>query len=83
LTQFFVEAWLSLLFKDKHPIRLADHSQAETLLTQREIQLKRGRARLQNPRALERWSGASGTAPLEYRWSTAAAFAQEILSSLK
>ncbi len=83
LTQLFVEAWLRLLFEDKHSIRLADHSQTEALLTQREMQLKRGRARLQNPRALERWSGASGTIPLEYRWSTAAAFAQEILSSLK
>ena len=34
-----------------------------------EIQLKRGMARLNNASARDRWNGASGAAPLSYRWS--------------
>jgi hypothetical protein len=30
--------------------------------------LKGSQSRLDSPRALERWSGAAGTRPLDYRW---------------
>jgi hypothetical protein len=39
------------------------------LIENRERQLKRGRARIGNPRAWELWSGAAGTGQLDYRWN--------------
>ena len=43
-------------------------SDARELITDREHGLKRVRARIGNPRALELWNGAAGTAQLDYRW---------------
>ena len=44
----------------------------------REIQLKRARARLTNPRRLELWGGESGTGRLTYRWGPAKRILKDI-----
>ncbi|MEV6872229.1 DUF6361 family protein [Amycolatopsis sp. NPDC051128] len=65
LTQRFVESWLSLV-ESGEPV---DGSRARTLVTEREVQIKGGRARLRNDAALDRWRGESGLSPLDYRWT--------------
>lgn len=82
LTRTFVEDWFRLVFQSAHLEELIDNPRTEQLIYSREVQLKRNRARLENPRALERWSGASGSRPLEYRWPTAASFIRDILTGL-
>lgn len=83
LTRAFVEAWFNLVFADQSLIKLIDDQTACQLIHYREVQLKRQRARLENPRALERWPGHSGDRQLEYRWSVANTFAGEILAGLQ
>jgi len=65
----FVETWLSSIGKTRRiEDILADRSLRE-LIRLRESFLKRGRARLGNPRALDLWNGRSGVGQLDYRWS--------------
>lgn len=64
----FVETWISAIGKARRVEDiLADRSLRE-LIQQRESFLKRGRARLGNPRALDLWNGRSGVGQLDYRW---------------
>lgn len=66
-TRFFIDAWLDLALE--RPEELVDDPRARALVRNRERQIKRGLARAGNPRQLERWSGASGTGRLDYRWN--------------
>jgi len=65
------------------PQTLADDGRARGLVQEREHELKRSRARLGNPRALERWSGAAGAQPLNYRWHRVRAIVADILKGLE
>ena len=67
-TRTFVERWIANLKQGGSTAVTRDNSQARTLVRDREIQLKRGRARLESPRHLELWGGQSGTGRLNYRW---------------
>ena len=67
-TQGFVLAWWNLAFAANGIEALMASSDARELITDREHRLKRVRARIGNPRALELWNGAAGTAQLDYRW---------------
>lgn len=67
-TKNFVDNWIDLVDSDAD---LADNSTAITLISNRERQIKGGRARLVNQAALDRWSGQSGLSRLDYRWSVA------------
>ncbi len=68
-TRTFVEAWLDTIFRARRVEDvLRDHGLRD-LIRVRESVLKGARARLGNPRALDLWNGASGTAQLDYRWS--------------
>jgi len=71
LTERFVEAWVDLVLRSDRPHHLADREPARHLIRERELTLKRGRARLANGAALERWQGASGTERLNFRWRNA------------
>lgn len=63
----FVEQWTELA--KSNPKGVADNELASRLVELRERELKRGeRSRFANPKALARWSGASGTRQLNYRW---------------
>jgi hypothetical protein len=48
----------------------------------RERALKRGKARLENRRALELWGGAAGTAQIDYRWYGVQTIVSDILLGL-
>lgn len=83
LTHTFVEAWFKLVFDSGHNLKqLASQPSPQQLIHDREVQLKRSRARLENPRALERWAGYSGLQRLEYRWTITRNFLSDILTGL-
>ena len=86
LTRRFIDAWLDLslagLQQDVPAEAVWDTPRARDLIHRRERALKRGLARLDNRRALELWSGASGTAPLTYRWGTVRQIVQDIIDGL-
>lgn len=63
----FINSWLDLVLASD-PALVADDSQARRLVEAREVQLKRGLARLTNPRALELWGGSAGASRLNFRW---------------
>jgi len=65
-TSAFIDAWLGLALGGD--CRATTGSAARQLVSTRERTLKRGLSRLDNPRALELWSGAAGTGALDYRW---------------
>jgi hypothetical protein len=69
LTQQFVEGWVHLTLNHPDRAGLADNAEARRLVVERERWLKKGRARIGNPRALENWNGAAGSVQLNYRWS--------------
>jgi hypothetical protein len=74
-TRTFIDTWLTLtrFVKD-----VAEEKRARSLIHARERALKRAQARLDNPRALERWRGAAGTRPINYRWPVASTIISDI-----
>ncbi len=81
-THHFVEDWLNIALDLKRSKKITDNNDARQLIEQRERFLKRGLARLDNPRALELWSGAAGTAQINYRWSVAQRMLSDIYQGL-
>ncbi len=78
-THSFLDRWFELVESgDAGPASI----DARDLIRARERQLKRGRARLHNPRQLERWGGSSGVDPLTYRWSIAQTLVTDITAPL-
>lgn len=67
--RIFVSKWIEIVLHKGALLQVANNTEARELVANREIQLKRGMARLNNASARDRWNGASGTAPLSYRWS--------------
>ena len=78
----FIQEWLSLALSSGNLAQLSTLESARRLLYQRECALKRGLARLENPRALELWSGASGGDQHDYRWPAAQRIVGDILAGL-
>ena len=78
-TRAFVDKWVELA---RLPLKGANEEHARRLIHEREWTLKRGQARLENPRALERWGGAAGTRPLNYRWPVAKTMIDDIQKGL-
>lgn len=72
----FSRDWMMRAIVD--PRGIVDDGEARTRIAYRERQTKGALARLQNVRALERWSGASGTGRLSYRWPTVRAIVADI-----
>lgn len=81
-TRFFVERWVETLKRGGPRAVVADNSTARTLVEDREIQLKRARARLTNSRRLELWGGDSGTGRMAYRWGAAKRILTDIFDGL-
>ncbi|WP_121065096.1 DUF6361 family protein [Chachezhania antarctica] len=63
----FIENWRDIVLQVDG--RVLDNAQAHALVRDREVRLKGPKSRFRNDGALMRWSGASGTAPLNYRWT--------------
>ena len=76
-TQAFVERWVENV-KGAGPRAVAGDPVARTLVRDREVQLKRSRARFTNRRRLELWGGASGTSLMGYRWGSAKRILKDI-----
>lgn len=70
-TRAFVDVWLDVALNEQRRRRVMEDSFARRLIMNREQQLKKGRARLVNRRALEMWSGYAGTGRMAYRWGIA------------
>lgn len=68
-TRTFVDTWLSVV--QSHGPDACRRPDMKSLVRQREIQLKGGRARLVNAGALDAWRGRSGLVRLDYRWRVA------------
>ena len=81
-TRTFVESWVENLKRGGPRSVVADNSHARTLVRDREVQLKRARARFTNPRRLELWGGESGTGLMTYRWGSAKRILKDIFEGL-
>ncbi len=81
LTKTFIDHWLEMKVWG-NMAKATDNKMARDLVARRELQLKGGRARLANPRALELWGGASGTERLQYRWFTAKRILGDVFDGL-
>lgn len=77
----FSETWLTRAIED--PASAADDPGMRQLIQSRERVLKGSLARLSNPRALEKWSGASGLGRLTYRWESAQRVVRDIQDGLR
>ncbi len=81
-TRLFVDGWLGLTLPNTDAIDVAADKRARRLIHDRERQLKRGQARLDNIRARELWNEEAGTKQLSYRWPVAQTIVRDILTSL-
>lgn len=79
----FVDGWLDRALGAKNPEVLSDASDVRAMIAERERALKRDRARLTNPRALERWNGSAGAQQLNYRWHRVRAIVADVLQGLE
>ena len=86
-TRAFIDDWFSFVFDGQtirqNASRLKGQASVRHLIEARESTLKGPRARLQNPRALELWTGAAGTQQLAYRWPQARRIVLDILDGLQ
>ena len=86
-TRAFIDDWFSFVFDGQtirqNTSRLYGQAPVRRLIEARESALKGPRARLQNPRALELWTGAAGTQQLAYRWPQAQRIVLDILDGLQ
>ena len=82
-TRQFVDQWINIAMSSSDLGNLASNREARDLISQREIDLKSGLARLTNPRALELWNEAAGLGRLDFRWGIAHRMANDILEGLK
>lgn len=67
-TYHFVETWISDTGKARRIEDILRNRNVRELIRLRESFLKKARARLGNPRALDLWNGRSGVGQLDYRW---------------
>ncbi|MCY4370294.1 MAG: DUF6361 family protein [bacterium] len=81
-TRAFIQRWVEDLKQVGPRALVAEDSSARTLVRDREVQLKRARARLTNPRRLELWGGDSGTGRMGYRWGPAKRILEDLFDGL-
>jgi len=78
----FVNDWIERVQHTKHPRILIESKEVRRLIQQREADLKKGLARLENQRALELWNEAAGTGRLDFRWAVSRRLVNDILEGL-
>lgn len=80
-TEMFCGEWIKQVLGNLHTASWKKLKKtASGLIRKREYQLKRPRARLFNPRALENWTGNAGTQQLNYRWPIVQGLVADILT---
>ena len=83
-TQTLINNWLQLVFSSAKPADVASDEKAHALLRNRERNHKPlGMARLVDDNALRLWSGAAGTAQLDFRWGISQRLLTDILSPME
>ena len=80
-TRIFVETWVAAV-QSQDCRTLAADPDLRRLVADREFQNKRAQSRLRNDKLLATWRGASGTAPLVYRWFQAHRIVTDIFEGL-
>ena len=81
LTQVFINTWIDLILSLKEP-EIQTQKAARQMIQERERQLKKSLARLNNQRSLELWNGEAGTRQLDYRWAGSQTIIRDILEAL-
>lgn len=81
-TYDFVNAWWDHALIS-NPDELVDKPAVRSLITNRERRLKKGLARIGNPRARELWNGEAGSAQLEFRWQISQRLLSDIFDGLE
>jgi hypothetical protein len=81
-TRDFVDGWLSLVLDVGAAAIAGGLQDTRQLIFQREHELKRQRARLQNRQALLLWRGDAGSRQLNYRWEVAQTIVNDILDGI-
>lgn len=76
-TRTFLEQWCE---EARSPHTVAESGSARALIVRRERVVKQGRARLRpgNLKALNAWSGASGSARMYFRWANVTTLLQDL-----
>lgn len=82
-TQQFIKEWLQMALSPIQARKIAENESARKLIHEREKQHKGNLARLDNPEALARWSGETGTGRLRYRWRPAEKIISDIFLGLR
>ncbi len=80
-TKLFVVSWVKLVRKNHEG--LLEDKKAIELVKKREEKVKRHRSRFNNKKALEQWSGASGTYRLDYRWGRVKVLLKDLYMGLE
>lgn len=78
----FADGWISRCLAARTAQDLIDDDGARQSVAQRERELKGPRARLFSDAQLQLWGGASGTAPLDYRWRVTVTMVNDIVAGL-
>jgi hypothetical protein len=81
-TYHFINAWWNLALGDG-AAQVSTNRAARLLIRDRERQLKKSLARIDNPRAQELWNGNSGTAQLDFRWDISQKLLRDIFDGLE
>ncbi|MCX5829134.1 MAG: DUF6361 family protein [Deltaproteobacteria bacterium] len=81
-TKLFINSWLDIAINSAKGETITDKDQVRRLIHERERALKNNLARLDNQRALELWTGAAGSAQLNYRWPVTQRIVSDILKGL-
>ena len=76
-TRRFVTDWVDLA-RSRNGHGLNEDQRARDLVERRELQQKRGQARLRNDRLMRQWGGASGSGRLNFRWPVVARLLDDI-----
>jgi hypothetical protein len=75
----FVAEWLALVRAGS--IADGNQTQAAQLVQDRERRLKTSQSRFANRAVRDRWTGASGTEPLSFRWAQAKAHLRDLANA--
>ncbi len=78
----FVDRWLDMAMHSKTAAGMAVNEEARRMISDRELALKGGLARLHNQSALELWNEAAGIYQIDYRWWGAQRIVSDILRGL-
>ena len=82
-TRSFVEHWVDGVRTERPRAVVREGAPARRLIRDREVRLKKGRARLANLRQLELWGGASGTSRMDFRWGPVQGVLRDVFDGLR